>query len=94
MKQETDILRVIIFEEKFQDAKVFVAQCLEKDICVQGKDLKKLFRRLNAAIFSEVPRMGNISPAPDKFFKMWEKGRVLVHEKFLEAPIEARRLVT
>lgn len=94
MKQKTGILRVVIFEEKIEDAEVFVAQCLEKDICVQGKDLKKLFRRLTATVFLEVPHMENISPAPDKFFKMWEKGRVLVHEKFLEAPIEARRLVT
>lgn len=94
MKQETGILRVIIFEEELENAKVFVAQCLEKDICVQGKNLKELFRRLTATIYLEVPHMGNIFPAPDKFLEMWEKGEAFAHEKFLEAPIEARQLAT
>lgn len=44
MKQETDILRVIIFEEELKDAKVFANQCLEKDIYVRGKNLEELFK--------------------------------------------------
>ncbi|MCY4049457.1 MAG: hypothetical protein OXF24_07710 [Hyphomicrobiales bacterium] len=92
MKRKIDVLRVIVFEEGLENAKMFVAQCLEKDICVQGRDLKELFKRLNATIYLELPHMGTISPAPDKFLGMWEEGEVLAHEKFLEAPIEARQL--
>ena len=92
MKRETDVLRVVIFEEEFRDVKMLVAQCLEKDICVQGKDLEELFKRLTATIYLEVPHMGNISSAPDKFFEMWKSGEILAHQDFLEAPIEARKM--
>lgn len=92
MKSELDFLRVIIFEEEVKDAKMLVAQCLEKDICVQGKDLEELFKRLSATIYLEVPYMENISSAPDKFFEMWKNGKTLAHQEFLKAPIAARKM--
>ena len=92
MKQEPDVLRAIIFEEEVKDAKMFVAQCLEKDICVQGKDLEELFKRLTATICLEAPHMGDISPAPDKFFEMWKKGEEVACQGSLEVPIAARKI--
>ena len=64
------MLRAIIFKEEGK----FVAQCLEKDICVQGDDLQMLFKRLTGTIYLETPHMGNIPQAPEEFFDMWEKG--------------------
>lgn len=93
MNQGNRVLRVIVFQEEFEEEKKFIAQCLEKDICVQGKDLEELFKRLSTTIYLEVPHMENIPSAPGKFFEMWEEGEVLAHQEFLEAPIEARRLV-
>jgi len=75
--QDIQLLRVLVFEEKFEDEKVLVAQCLEKDIGAQGKDLDELFERLSATIFLEIPYMERISPAPDKYFSMWEEGEML-----------------
>lgn len=87
------VLRIIIFREGFEEEKKLVAQCLEKDICVQGRDLRELFKRLSATIYLEVPHMKDMPSTPDKFFEMWEKGKVLAHQGFLEAPIEVRQLV-
>ena len=87
------ILHIIIFREGFEEEKKLVAQCLEKDICVQGRDLKELFKRLSATIYLEVTHVEGMPSIPDKFFEMWEKGEVLAHQGFLEAPIEVRQLV-
>lgn len=94
MKQESGVLRAIILEEEVKDAKKFVAQCLEKDICVQGKDLEELFKRLTATIRLETPYMGDISPAPERFFEMWKNGEALAHHDSLEMPIAARKIAT
>lgn len=92
MKRGTQVLRVLIFEEKFEGKEMLAAQCLEKDICVQGKNLEELFKRLTATIYLEVPYMGNIPSAPNKFLEMWKNGEALAHQDFLEAPIEARKM--
>lgn len=93
MKQESGVLRAIVFEEEIKDAKMFVAQCLEKDICVQGKDMEELFKRLTATICLETPHMGDISPAPGRFFEMWKNGEALARHDSPEVPIAARKLV-
>ena len=79
-------LRVLVFRE----GEAYVAQCLEKDICVQGKDLEQLFKRLSGTLYLEIPHMGDIPSAPNKFLEMWETGQAMSHKEFLEAPIETR----
>jgi len=75
--QDIQLLRVLVFEEELGEEKMFVAQCLEKNIGAQGKDLDELFERLSATIFLEIPYMDRISPAPDKYFSMWKEGEML-----------------
>ena len=92
-KQESVLLRVIIFRE----GDAYVAQCLEKDICVQGKNLEELSKRLSGTIGLERLYIENIPRAPNKFFEMWERGMAMSHEEFLtkelpETQIETRKL--
>ena len=70
----SDFFRAIIFKEQGK----YVAQCLEKDICVQGADLPTLFKRLTGTIHLETPHMGSIPPAPKRFFDMWKDGEAPV----------------
>ena len=64
--------RVLVFEE----SDMFVAQCLEKDIGAQGKDIEELFDHLTATIILEASFMERINKAPKRFFDMWEDGHL------------------
>lgn len=82
--ESINLLRVLVFEEDG----ILVAQCLEKDIGAQGKDMEEVFDRLNATICLETPYMERISKAPQKYFDMWEKGESIPSDN---APLNARR---
>ena len=70
-------LRIVVFK----DGDVFVAQCLEHDICAQANDVNTLRHRMDAAIEAErdfartagKPISDIIAPAPQHFFDMWDK---------------------
>jgi hypothetical protein len=65
----------------FQDNGVWVAQCLEHDIGAQADDLDTLAERLEIALKIELKEsmeqhrepFHGIAPAPDRFFRMWER---------------------
>ena len=69
-----DMLRIIAFRDGGQ----WVAQCLERDVCVQASDLDTLKARMERALAVE-GRGGNLDrlpPAPSRFFDMWDKRSV------------------
>lgn len=76
-KAKTNDLRVVVFK----DGDMYVAQCLEHDICAQAADIKTLRHRLDAAVDAErdhARQMGktisdSLAPAPEHFLEMWEK---------------------
>lgn len=64
-------LRVIIYHEHGW----FVAQCLEYDVCAQGKTIHDAIKHLSFA-FMEIQQDGleRYHPAPEPFHKMWQDG--------------------
>ncbi|GBF56452.1 hypothetical protein PbB2_00108 [Candidatus Phycosocius bacilliformis] len=60
-------LRVVVFREE----EVFVAQCLEHDICVQADSLPKLQERFEATLILEGKGLEAIDPAPARFHEIW-----------------------
>ena len=88
--KDTDLLRVLIFQKDG----IYIAQCLEKDIGTQGKDMNELLSRLLSTVLAEVPYMERIGKAPQKFFDMWDDGEVLPHNNpFASYPIDTRMAV-
>lgn len=61
-------LRVVVFQE----AELWVAQCLDHDVCVQGPDLDTVRSRMHIALKAE-PALTNLPKAPEHFFKLWER---------------------
>ena len=63
----------------FEEAGLWVAQCLEHDIAAQAEDIDTLNARLNATLKAEflesMKRHGEpfagIDPAPERFQRMW-----------------------
>lgn len=80
------MMRVVVFEEE----DMYVAQCLEKDLGAQGRDLDELFNRLLMSIVLESPHLDNFKPAPQKYFDMWDKPDMLPVP--VPMPVEARIL--
>jgi hypothetical protein len=76
-KAKNSELRVVVFK----DGDMYVAQCLEHDICAQAADIKSLRSRIDAAIDAErdhARRLGKalsdtVDSAPKHYFEMWEK---------------------
>lgn len=66
--------RIVVYRED----EVFVAQCLEYDICTQAADRDTLRERMNCLIeleLDEMRRTGQeLDPAPDRFHDMWDSG--------------------
>ena len=60
--------RVVVFREADQ----WVAQCLERDVCVQAMDLDTLSSRLDVALNLEED-LESVPPAPEYFFRQWDK---------------------
>src|SRR5579863_7373751 len=77
MQRQAGTIRVIVF----QDEGLWVAQCLEYDICAQAADLDTLMSRLEVVIKAELKEslerhrepFGGIEPAPDRFQRMWDR---------------------
>ena len=71
-------LRVVIYME--QDR--FVAQCLEYDVCAQGKTIGDAIKFIHLALLEtradSLKRHGQafacVDPAPQQFHKMWQDG--------------------
>jgi len=52
---------------------MFVAQCLEFDICTQGPDLETLRGRMDCLLDIELGESQAIDPAPERFHNMWDR---------------------
>jgi hypothetical protein len=61
-------VRIITFKE----GDIWVAQCLEHDVCVQAGDLDSLRTRMEMALKAESP-LDKLPKAPAHFFELWEK---------------------
>ena len=76
MADAAKTLRIVAFQE----GDVWIAQCVELDLCVQGKDLAQAQRRMSALITLEAAyttekhgeAFRGIDPAPDYFAAMFE----------------------
>lgn len=70
----TESLRIVVYEEDG----MFVAQCLEYDICTQAEDKEALRERMDVLLECEMRAMEEsgqvLDPAPDVFHKMLPKG--------------------
>lgn len=62
-------LRIVVLKE----GDMFVAQCLEFDICTQGPDLETLRSRMDCLLSIELNEGQAIDPAPERFHKMWDR---------------------
>ncbi len=71
--QSEEKIRVIISN----DSGLWVAQCLEHDICVQADDLDDIRGRFEVALRIEAEIHGGdlsaIGPAPQHFFDQWDR---------------------
>lgn len=79
---DTIQIRAVIFKE----ASFWCAQCLERDIAVQGRSLEELIPELGSTLAAYVELAINehrvpfadMKPAPGRFFKMFEMAHELV----------------
>ncbi len=77
--------RVLLRAVVFKSGDLWVGQCLEYDIAVQAKTPQEVPYELERAIVANVVIAGteglkpfvNIKPAPDRYFRMWERGMEL-----------------
>lgn len=67
MKAE-EMLRIVVFKSE----NMFVAQCLEYDICTQAKDIETLRERMDCLVQVELEGGQPIDAAPERFHKMWD----------------------
>lgn len=63
-----EMLRVVVIKSDG----MFVAQCLEYDICTQAGDVETLKDRMDCLIEVELGSGQVIDPAPERFHKMWD----------------------
>ena len=73
MSPEND-LRIVVYKED----DVFIAQCLEYDICAQAPDKETLRERMDCLLECEVAEMERtgqeLDGAPERFHNMWRDG--------------------
>lgn len=72
----TDGLRIVVYEEDG----IYVAQCLEHDICTQANDRTILRERMDHLIQIELDGGQSLDPAPERFHKMWPESNHTYHE--------------
>ncbi len=81
---ESPQLSVLVFRERAGNDEVWVAQCLEHDICVQATSIEKLQARIERAVVSNCilgleldgrPNLDRLAPAPSKFFRAFKDGQ-------------------
>lgn len=76
-KVKNEEFRVVVFKE----GDLYIAQCLEHDICAQASDVNALGRRMDAVIGAErefAQANGKslvevLGPAPQHYHDMWDK---------------------
>ena len=66
-------LRIIVIKE----GDMYVAQCLEYDICTQGPDIDTLRERMNCLLEVELEEGQHLDEAPQRFHKMWDRAQSL-----------------
>lgn len=66
--QPVKTLRVLVMREDG----MFVAQCLEHDICTQAPTIEILQERMDCLIQIELDASPTLDQAPERFHKMWE----------------------
>lgn len=95
MKTQSDAIKVLIFK----DNDLFIAQCLEYDIAVQGETLKELEERLVCTLLDYValsienrePPFSHVPRTPKEFWDLFKKANRL--EKPLRIPSPPRRKI-
>lgn len=88
-----DSMRVIIF----QQADVWVGQCVEHDISAQGSDFEQMMRRLVATVNAESAytrekhgdEFATIDPAPAMFAELFDAGECHLQTETMELRIAA-----
>ena len=68
---EEQHLRIIVTREDG----MFVAQCLEFDICTQARDFDTLRERMDFLIAVELGDGQHLDSAPERFHKMWDDAK-------------------
>ena len=63
-------LRVLVWSEDG----MFVAQCLDHDICAQAPDISPLQRRMNCLIQDELEENPGLEAAPEGLQALWDAG--------------------
>lgn len=80
-----DGLRILVRKED----DVFVAQCVEYDICTQANDMPTLQARMDVLIETELRAAASkgmtLPPAPDGFEAIWDNGGTSPHNYRVEA---------
>lgn len=61
-------LRIVAFKE----GDIWVAQCLEHDVCAQASDLDTVRSRIEMALQAESP-LESLPQAPAHFFELWDR---------------------
>ena len=89
-KAKNDVIRAVVFK----DCDLWVAQCLEHDICAQADDLTEVKNRLDATLDAErdysvsigkKPFEG-IDPAPKHYSDMWERRTPFISHSLVDSP--------
>lgn len=69
----TESLRIVIFKEDG----LYIAQCLDYDICAQAETITDLQSNMDHLIELELGEMKEsnqeLDPAPERFHNMWEE---------------------
>lgn len=61
----------------FKEGRVWIAQGIERDICVQGHDFREAIQRFELTVKIEAEEPGGldrIAPAPEAYRKSWRDG--------------------
>ena len=73
-KMKPEIIRILIINREEQSS--LVAQCLEYDICVNGKDVREIIGRFEIAFTLRIIQNGGLKgyrQAPKYYFDLWDK---------------------
>lgn len=84
-------VRAVVFRED----DLYIAQCIEYDICAQASDIDSALDRLELTIHAEcawsherdIPALDGIAPAPNYFHALWDKGSLAITR--VTVPVDA-----
>lgn len=72
--RKDEVIRIVVIKE----GDMFVAQCLEHDICTQASDVDTLKDRMDCLIQVELESGQDIDAAPERFHKMWDTATSMI----------------